>query len=329
MVPKITSTSASEVGIDISEATFDACLREGDSKPKAAFPLSGAGRDQFRRWLKKHGITQAVLWMEATGRYFEELAEWALKLGWKVVVANPRAVRHFAMSKLKMNKTDKLDAMTLLRFAECAEEREFRYWAPLSAARKELRDLQVAVRGMKKAIIQERNQLKCPLKSNFAKERLRQTIKHLEAQVKALHQESMRIIKADTHLLELYKVLKPMKGIGDITIALILWKIDFAAFRKGRQLVKFAGLDSVVWQSGTSVRRKSCISRQGHADLRSGLYLPAIVAMTHDKDTSVFAKELEDRGVCKKVIICAVMARLLRIAFARVRDSQKSNAIAA
>jgi transposase len=328
MVPKINVHALADrqrVGIDISEETFDACIRTvGDSKAKACFKNNGIGMDQFRRWLKKNDVDNPELWMEATARYFEKLAEWAIKLGWKVVVANPRAVRHFAKSKLKLNKTDKLDAAIILRFAESSDIDEFRYWTPRSAAGKELRDLQVAIRGLKKEIGQEQCRLKSGLISQIAKDSIRQTIAFLQSQVKTLHRESMRVIKADPELNQLYRWLDTIKGFGEVTIALILWKIDFNAFRKGRQLVKFAGLDTVVWESGKSVRRKQRISRVGHADLRSALFLPAITAMTHDPDTANFAKSLIDRGSEGKVVICAVMARLLRVAFARVRDGKKA-----
>jgi len=332
MVPRIKTPepSAERVGIDISEEKFDACLRYKDGKPKAHFKLNGQGMDQFRQWLKRHGIVSPELWMEATGRYFEKLAEWAIKLGWKAVVINPRAARYFAISKLKMNKTDPLDAEVILRFAESSDQDEFNYWMPRSAARKELRDLQVAITGLKKEIGQERNRLKCGLISECVKATIRQTIDYLKGQVKKLHKESMRVIKADPDLGAFHACLKRIKGFGDVTIALVLWKIDFHAFRKGRQLVKFAGLDSAEWSSGKSVKRKAHISRVGHAELRSALFLPAVAAMTHDSEMKAFAEKLIARGACKKVAICAVMARLLRISFALVRDQREGTlAIAA
>jgi transposase len=310
------------IGIDISEEKFDVCIRSLDSKQKATFSMDRRGMQQFQRWLQRYTEKTPELWMEATGRYYEGLAEWAHKLGWKIVIANPRSVRHFAVSKLKVSKTDPLDAEIILRFAETSELDEFHYWEPKSGALKNLRDLQVEIRGLKKAMVQEQNRLQCGLQSPFVRESIKQTLAFLQNQIKRLQQESMSVIKADVDLLRIYSVLKPIKGFGDVTIALMIWKIDFDAFKKGRQLVKYAGLDSVAWQSGKS-KRPEHISKVGHAELRSGLFLPALTAMTHDPETVKFANKLKASGACKKTIACAVMARLLRVAFARVRDSRK------
>lgn len=331
MVPHISGLSSPErVGIDVSEDKFDACIRHADTKVKAAFRMSSEGFSDFHKWLKKHDLKNPELWMEATGRYYERLAEWAHKHDWKIVLANPRSVRYFAYSKLKLNKTDPLDASVILRFAETSESGEFHFWQPKTAPQKELRDLQIEIRGLKKQISQEQCRLKCGLRSDFVKDRVRETILFLKNQVEKLHKASMRLIRQDPEMHQLYKCLTSIKGFGDVTIALVIWKIDFKLFKKGRQLVKFAGLDIVMWESGKTCKRKPRISRAGHSDLRAGMYLPAVVAMTHDRDTARFADNLIKNGSSKKQVICAVMARLLRIAFARVREiNQESSLLSA
>ena len=310
------------VGIDMSMETFDVGISVGKKTLVQRFTVRNSGLNQFRNWLRKNNIHNPHLWIEATGRYWEGLAEWAVKVGFKVTVVNPRCIRHFAISKLKLNKTDPLDARTILRFGECAEDGEFRSWKPKTAALKELRDLQVEIVGLNKAIGQERNRLKCGLTSEIVKDSIKQTIAMLTSQKKRLQKESSRLIKSDAQLKGTYGVLKTIRGFGDVTIAFLLAKIDFGAFSKGRQLVKFAGLDSIRFESGKSVKKKERISRTGHADLRSALYWPAIVAIRDDEATAAFAQNIVARN-CNMVAICAVMARLLRIAFARVRDSRK------
>jgi hypothetical protein len=69
---------------------------------------------------------------------------------------------------------------------------------------------------------------------------------------------------------------------------------------------------------------KERISRVGHADLRAALYFPAVVAMTHDPEMAEYKRHLEQRGKNTNVIICAIMARLLRKAFALIRDSRRA-----
>lgn len=314
-------SSLKRVGIDISKDKFNTCLRRGDSFQHGEFSMSGRGMDQFRQWLKKNDVTEAHLWVESTGRYHEPLAEWAIERGWKVTVANPRSVRQYASSKLKLTKTDKLDAKVILRFAESATPEEIVFWTPKSPACKALRDIHLAVTGLKTSIGQEQNRLHCGLTNSAVKANIRQTLKFLRSQQKALLKEAVRIIKEDEKLAGIRELLLTIPGIGDGTIIVLLVKIDFELFRKGRQLVKFAGLDALTWQSGKTSRQRG-ISRVGHADLRSALYLPAIVSMTHDAHSKAFAERLEANGCAKKEVICAIMARLLRVAFAIVRDGE-------
>lgn len=318
------------VGVDVSMEKFDASVRIGNCVHSSVFAMTGAGLDQFRKWLKKLGLDAAHLWMEATGRYFYPLAEWAVeKMGWMVTIINPRSIKHFAYSKLKLNKSDKRDAQVILKFAEAATDEELRFWQPKSRSFKELRDLQLEIAGIKKQIGQERNRLKCGLKSNYTRDVIRTNIKFLEAQKKKLHQQSMKVIKQDPELSEYYGSLRAIKGFGEVTIAFLLGKIDFDLFKKGRQLVKFAGLDALHASSGKSSIQRKGISRAGHADIRSQLYWPAIVAMKHDVKTKEFAQALEKRGFKPKQVICAVMSKLLRASFAVVRDGRKASLEAA
>jgi transposase len=310
------------VAADVSKDWFDVAVIVRHGRIGQRFAMKKKGFNEFRNWLKKHGISMVHLWMEATGHLSNDLALLAYRYGWQVTVVNPRCVRHFAIAQLEMNKSDKLDAKVILRFAESADLSKFRQWQPKSRAQSELRDVQIAILGLKKSLTEQRNRLKAGIASQFVKQSLGQIIANLNAQIKALQQEAIALIKSDPVLWRTYAVLEQIKGFGPATITFLLAKIDFNAFRKGRQLVKFAGLDSLTHESGTSVHKKSRISRVGHADLRAALYWPAIVAIRDDKATAEFAMAIAERKKSKMIAICAVMARLLRVAFARVRDDR-------
>lgn len=313
-----------KVGIDISKDKFDVEVQVPKGKLKAEFPMSHAGMEKFRNWLIKNQCDSPELWMESTGRYYEDLADWACSLGWTVYAVNPRCVRDFARSRMQISKSDPLDASIIRRFAESCGREDYRKWIPLSAAKLELRDLQLAVRGFKKEIVRNRNRMKCGLQSSFTRNMIKRTITHLAKSVRELHQRSLKVIREDIELSRQFDALIRIKGFGEVTVCFLLAKVDFFKFLKGRQLVKFAGLDVAQWRSGTSVRGKDRISRVGHRDLRSALYMPAMVAIKHDPIIAGIAVAMEQRKVCNKVIICSVMARLLRTAFAVVRDCNLS-----
>lgn len=325
MLQKLESErSTTLVGADVSQDWFDAAIAVGKSQIGQRFSMNKKGVNDFRNWLKKHDISDVHLWIEATGHHSNDLAAWVHDYGWRVSVVNARCVRHFAISQLQMNKNDKLDAKVILRFAQTADVKRFRDWQPKSPAQKALRDTQIEILGLKNSMTRERNRLRSGITSFVVRQSIEATIAHQRAQIKALRKEAMRLIKSDEVLFRTYKVLEQIRGFGEVTITFLLSRVDFGAFKKGRQLVKFAGLDSLQHESGTSVRKKARISRVGHSDLRSALYWPAIVAIRDDQATAQFAQAIAERAKSKMVAICAVMARLLRVAFARVRDERAS-----
>lgn len=106
---------------------------------------------------------------------------------------------------------------------------------------------------------------------------------------------------------------------GPVTVAVLLGELgDLSGFRSVQQVIKLAGLDLVEASSGQKVGRRR-ISRRGRVYVRQLLYMAAL------KAGSSFLSEprrrmVEERGKPPKTAAVANMRRLLRIAFAVVRD---------
>jgi transposase len=317
------------VAIDIGKESFDAGVDTGGKRKRARFKNTHSGMNDLHKWLKKLGVEEVHMFMEATGRYGEQLAIWSYGLGWKVALINPFRMRRFAESEGIYNKTDRIDADCILDFSHSAAAHAMRLWKPKSNAENALKEIHMELLGIEKIIGQERNRSKSCITTGLIKLCIRQNIEHLKTQKVKLVHAALELIKSDAKLHHAYKILVKIKGIGDITAIKMLARVDFDAFTKGRQLVGFAGLAPKKWESGKSVRKKEIISRVGHADLRSTMYFPAVVAMTHDSEMIEYKKHLELQGKPKKVIICAIMAKLLRKAFALIRDSKRQQGLLA
>ena len=311
-----------KVAIDVSLDVLDVCVRLRGEPGYKQFCNNQAGFKLLQKWLIELQITEVLLCFEATGRYWEKLAYWAIKRNWSIWVINPLNLRRFALAKNGLNKNDKADSRAILRFAEASDGKEMRLWQPKNDVQRELRDIQLEIDGIQKIIGQERNRLKCGLFSKTLAYVIRGTIRDLKKAKKRLRAIAVALVRTDAMLLKNFNILKSQKGIGDATALLLITKIDFSLFSKGRQLVSFAGLAPAEFSSGKSVHRKERISRVGHCDLRQALYFPAVVAMTHDPEIREFAAKLVANGKCKMQAICAVMARLLRTSFALIRDQR-------
>jgi transposase len=97
-------------------------------------------------------------------------------------------------------------------------------------------------------------------------------------------------------------------------------------FDDARQYATFAGVTPTVFESGSSVRRKAHISKKGIPSVRKVLYMAAISVKNRNKDFADFVEKLQKRGKAPKVIICAIMRKLLHIFFGMLSSGAKFNA---
>ncbi|KJV54864.1 transposase IS116/IS110/IS902 family protein [Orientia chuto str. Dubai] len=106
--------------------------------------------------------------------------------------------------------------------------------------------------------------------------------------------------------------MQTIPGIGRITaVAILAESPDIESFSNARQLAAYAGLTPKHKTSGTSIKGKSTISKIGSVNLRSALYFPAIVAKNHNPIFKQFIQKLSSKGKPTKVIIVAIMRKLL------------------
>ena len=146
----------------------------------------------------------------------------------------------------------------------------------------------------------------------------------------AVKQTDSEIQKTVTEAPELkhnVELLKSIPGIADYSAAVILSEIgEFSAFQKPKQLVAFFGIDPSERQSGKFVGTKNKIFKRGSRHLRKILNMVAIANSFPLKNGTVLnpvmAAYYEKKAVSKphKVVICAVMHKLVNIIFAVLRD---------
>ena len=87
-------------------------------------------------------------------------------------------------------------------------------------------------------------------------------------------------------------------------------------------MAAYAGLCPRERTSGSSVRGRSRTGPIGPAALRKALYLPAVVAMRANPALRAFAERLRGAGKCPKVVVVAVMRKLLVLAWTLLRSGR-------
>jgi transposase len=113
-------------------------------------------------------------------------------------------------------------------------------------------------------------------------------------------------------------------GIAETTAALLLSEMrDITQYRSARQVAAYAGLVPRERQSGSSVRGRTRLSKIGNARLRRALYFPAITALRCSEFFQSWAKGLQERGKSKMSVICAVMGKLVHVAYGVLKNGKE------
>ena len=142
---------------------------------------------------------------------------------------------------------------------------------------------------------------------------------HLE--LKELKKRLAKKFDKDQALKEKKELLETIDGIGEDTARLILLETgDMENFESARDLAAYTGITPSIRQSGSSLKSNGSISRKGNKHLRSELYMPALSAIKHNPIIKKFAERLKAKGKAWKEIICAVIRKLLHIAFGVLKN---------
>jgi transposase len=314
--------TAPALGIDISKLKFNVCLINLNGKLKhKVFPNIATGFEQLQTWLSKQGVERVHACLEATGTYGEALAFFLYQAGQTVSVINPAAVKAFAQSRLSRTKTDRVDAQLIARFCQAQAPPA---WTPLP---QEVRELQALVRRLESLIemrVMEENRLSSGLTVDAVRQSLEEHLAYLGEQIKRTEELIRTHINNHPRLKRQSELLDSIPGIAETTAALLLSEItDITQYRSARQVAAYAGLVPRERQSGSSVRGRTRLSKIGNARLRRALYFPAITALRCSPFFQAWAEGLHKRGKSKMSVICAVMRKLVHVAYGVLKHGKE------
>lgn len=301
-------------GIDVGSKELVVAIDPGTGRIwDGTFPNDAAGHRKLIRRLTR---TKAVahVCVEATGIYHLDLClalEQAKEI--EVMVANPRATRDFARSQLRRSKTDRTDARSLLEFVR---RMEFDSWVPPKPSILALRALSRRIQALLVTRAQEKNRLHADASVDVTPPAIRESIERhidaLNAEIGALTQSALEVVRVDDRLDQRFQHLVSVKGIAQASAITLLAELSvLPADMSPRQWVAHAGIDPRHYESGTSVRGAVRISKVGNRHLRAALFLPAMVASQYEPRVRAYYEKLLAKGKKPMQALVAVMRKLL------------------
>ncbi len=307
------------LGIDIAKKTFQCALLRGKKYKEHSFNNTPQGYQALSAWLKKQGVTTVQACLEATGSYGEGIATYLAEQPAIVVsVVNPAKIKGFAQCQLQRLKTDKADAQLIAQYCDRMQPPA---WKPTPLPVRQLQALVRRVEDLNQLLRQEEN--RALVAQAIVQPSLHATIATLTDQIQQLRQQIHTHIQHHPDLKEKADLLKSIPGVGEATQAQVLAFLGQPErFDNAKQCAAFVGLNPRLFASGTSVKGKTRLSKTGAASLRKAFYMPALVAMKYNPLLRAFAERLKQAGKQSKVIICAIMRKLVHLIYGILKSKQ-------
>jgi transposase len=305
------------IGIDVSKQKLDLTWLRSEAPLKLkskVFSNDKAGHKALVQWCLSQTQCepgQLHVVMEATGIYHEALAYYLNENGVAVSVVNPAKLRGYANSLGARTKTDKKDSVVIARYGASQSPA---LWQPEAHEIRQLKALLARYNAIDKDVLRESNRLEKAQIAAVSGE----VIRSIETILTDLQEEKARLkgliddhidqnpgLKNDRHLLE------SIPGVGAVISSHMLAVIGSRDFENARQCAAFIGLNPVQHESGSSVRKRSHLAKNGQASIRAKLYMAAVVAIRYNPDI----QRLLANGKTRMAALGAAMRKLVHICF--------------
>lgn len=300
------------IALDISKDTADCHLSGNGKEDTLKIDNSISGSLQLLGWIKQHKIRKCVISMEATGIYYETLAN-HLSQYHQVYVINPLKIKNYSKAFFNRTKTDKADARLIAEYTKRHLDKLDGYHAP-EADQYRLHKLIAAKEQIMLQSRQAKNRLHAAGNDEFVKtvyqtivRQLAEHQEHIEAEIKAL-------VAADERLAEQCGNLETIAGIGEKSAVIILHHLNGRTFATANKFTAYAGLSPKIEQSGISVNKRQVLSNFGNRRLKAVFFLPALNAYRMNLFPQL-VRNLEAAKKPKMVIIVAIMRKLAKICY--------------
>jgi transposase len=309
------------IGADLSKESIDLASTESQSHLRINNSLKGFR--QLLNWLKDQKIkpSAVMIVMEHTGLYSYRMEKFLYRH--QVAFTKIPALAIKRSLGLIRGKNDKIDAQRIARYG--LEKRDILVTA--KELNKTLERLKM-LHSTRALLVKQRASLICAVKelqqllkqSDLIIKSQLQLINDFSIQIKKIEAEMTGVIKKDQSVNQNFKLLKTIKGVGNIVaIAVIVKTQNFTMFPNARKFACYCGTAPFEYSSGKSIRRKTRISHLADKKMKTLLDQSAKTAIQYDKELKTFYERRIDMGKSKKSTINIVRNKILYRMFAVIK----------
>ena len=152
---------------------------------------------------------------------------------------------------------------------------------------------------------------------------LKKSLKQSKKKEQDILNKIKEIINSNKKLQKGFNNIKSITGIGDIGAIVLLHLFIKYPNANQRQIISLSGLDPIEKKSGTSVHKKSKISKAGSRVYRGSLFLGVLTAIRYDDNFRVFFERLKSNGKHTTLAQIAVMRKMIIIAHSLYKNDKQ------
>lgn len=288
------------VGVDVAKSRLDVATTQS----QAVFTRDPGGLDRLVAWLRELAPGAHVV-LEASGGYERQVVGWLQAHDFPVSVVNAGWVRNFARSQGRLAKTDRIDARVLVDFAAANAPR---LTAPVSPEQQKLTDLVRA----RQQLVSVRTLLQNHLehtRERLARRSQEELVELAATRIQRLEKALAALIAETPPLAARVQKLTAVRGIGPTTAALLLAELPELGTLSKAEAAALAGLAPRNHDSGAFRGQRHIAG--GRPAVRTGLWMPTLVATQHNPILKAFYQRLRAKGKPAKVALIATARKLL------------------
>jgi transposase len=301
------------IGIDIGKFSFFVAIY--GRKSVKEYENTPSGISQFISHFEKE-LPDTLCVLEPTGGYELKLLMTLCERNYAVHRAHIRQVKNFVRSLGNGAKTDNLDAHHLSLYGHERSETLSRF-SLQSAQTSTLYELVQRRRDLRQMLVAEKNRFQSPY-AESVKANIKMHIGFLEDEMAEITNRIEEIIQQDELLKKKRKILRSIKGIGEIISFELLVSLPELGQLSRREIASLVGVAPISRDSGKSKGyRRTGHGREG---IKPMLYLAAMAARNSKSNLRTYYENLISRGKCKMVALTALMRKIIVIANARLKQ---------
>jgi len=305
-------------GIDVSMDRLDVMVmpdRSGFSVKNNA-----AGWAELIERLRCSSLT--AIGIEPSGGYERGIVRALLAAGLSVRRINPNKLRQFARARGVLAKNDRLDARLIAEYVAIMPTRIVQS----DPAAQRLAEVVIMRRQLCDEHVMVENQA-THVEDAMLRRLNKRRLARLEADIRLLDKRLAEIVAADPALAHRYQLLISMPGVGPVLAFTLIALLPELGQMSRKQIAALVGLAPYDFDSGKLRGHRSIYG--GRMPVRNVLYMAALSACRYNPALKTFHRRLAAADKRSKVVIVAVMRKMLTTLNAMVRDQATWQARAA